>query len=200
MHNAEGGVDEVRRWNGKEKKYVYVPVPNIINVYNKSMGGVDKADMLLGLYRNKLKSTKSYCRFFHHCHDMAVNNSWIVSKYSNNEHISTFKELYRFKLEVALSMIRDGNVDIPPEVPNHLVLEEEETEDDEQPSGSTDPQAAQHVPDDCRLDGFWHFPKHVAVKPKRCRYTKCSRKSKYWCTKCRVYLCTDAKGILSYSF
>ena len=51
-------------------------------------------------------------------------------------------------------MIRDGNVDVPPEVPNHLVLGDEETADDEQPSGSTDPQAAEHVPDDCHLDGF----------------------------------------------
>ena len=106
---------------------------------------------------------------------MALNNSWIIAKYSQNENIKKYKELYCFKLEVALSMIRDGNADLPSEVPQHLKIDVEDH--DEGPH--VDPPAADHVPDNCRLDGYWHFPKHVAVKPKRCRYTHCSRKSKY---------------------
>ena len=139
----------------------------------------------------------AYRRLFHHCHDMALNNSWIIAKNCENENLAKYKELYRFKLEVALFLIRDGSIDLPPKVPQHLQIE---ADNQGQPCGSSDPPAADHVSDACRLDGYWHFPKLVATKPKRCRYTRCSRKSKYWCTKCNVYLCTDSKVILSYYF
>ena len=126
------------------------------------MGGVDKADMLLSLYRNKLKSPKAYRRLFHHCHDMALNNAWIVAKLSGIENLAKFQELYRFKLEVALALIRDGSVDVPPEVPQHLESDAGDDANQNQPD-RFDPPAADHVSESCRLDGYWHFPKHVTL-------------------------------------
>ena len=138
---------------------MYVKAPNVVNIHNKSMEGVDRTVFII-IALTLLSMTAINIR---------VNDQrWQCQHFS--------------------------------ECPHHLVLGDEDTGDDQQPSGSTDSQAAEYAPDGCRQNCFRHFQKHVAVKPKRCRYTKCSRKSKYWCTKCRVYLCTDSKGILSYLF
>lgn len=46
---------KVKRWDGKNKKHIDVPCPGLIKSYNQNMGGVDKCDMLLALYRNCMK-------------------------------------------------------------------------------------------------------------------------------------------------
>jgi len=57
-------VSEVTRWNNKAKTHEKVSCPNIVNVYNKHMGGVDLIDSLIGLYRVKIRSRKWYHRLF----------------------------------------------------------------------------------------------------------------------------------------
>ena len=51
---------EVQRYNRKAKKYINVQCPGLIKSYNECMGSVDKCDMLLALYRNRLKTRKWY--------------------------------------------------------------------------------------------------------------------------------------------
>ncbi|KAJ3641828.1 hypothetical protein Zmor_028301 [Zophobas morio] len=53
-----GSTDEVKRRNKNEKKYITVPRPEVVKLYNHSMGGVDKMDYLLTLYRIFVKSRK----------------------------------------------------------------------------------------------------------------------------------------------
>ena len=50
--------DPVKRWNGKEKKLMEFQCPEIINQYNKPMGGVDLCDILMSLFRVKLGTKK----------------------------------------------------------------------------------------------------------------------------------------------
>jgi len=69
--------DTVQRWNKKEKKYVGVERPEVIKLYNQSMGGVDKYDQLISYYRIFLKSKKWTLRMIFHAVDMAVTNSWL---------------------------------------------------------------------------------------------------------------------------
>ena len=45
---------EVQRYDRKEKKHINVKCPQLIKSYNECMGGVDKCDMLLALYRSYL--------------------------------------------------------------------------------------------------------------------------------------------------
>lgn len=50
------------RWNTEEKKNTEVERPDVVAEYNRFMGGVDLADMLLELYRVDRKSFKWYFR------------------------------------------------------------------------------------------------------------------------------------------
>ena len=52
------------------KKHINVSCPSLINAYNKNVGGVDKCDMLISLYRNSLQSKKWYKRIIFHMLDM----------------------------------------------------------------------------------------------------------------------------------
>ena len=48
-------VSPVRRWSKAEKKYIELAKPNTIDIYNKFMGGVDRADQMISFYRKKLR-------------------------------------------------------------------------------------------------------------------------------------------------
>lgn len=48
---TSGELDIVRRWSKKEKEYVNIERPEIVRVYNQSMGGVDKMDQMVSYYR-----------------------------------------------------------------------------------------------------------------------------------------------------
>ncbi|XP_040061350.1 piggyBac transposable element-derived protein 3 [Ixodes scapularis] len=50
-----GTTSQVERWDKKTREHVSVTQPEVIAKYNKSMGGVDKLDFLLSLYRTKIR-------------------------------------------------------------------------------------------------------------------------------------------------
>ena len=56
----------VERWCQKAKKRKKVQCPNMILMYNSGMGGVDLADMLIALYRIKVKTRRWYQKIFWH--------------------------------------------------------------------------------------------------------------------------------------
>nr|CAI5868147.1 unnamed protein product [Callosobruchus analis] len=45
----------VKRFCRKEKKMIYVPQPHAIKMYNENMGGVDRADQNISLYRTQIR-------------------------------------------------------------------------------------------------------------------------------------------------
>lgn len=75
-----GTQDICRRWDKKNKLYIDVKRPEIIQKYNKNMGGVDKLDFLLKIYRTFIKSKKWTLRIMTHCIDMSLANSWLEYK------------------------------------------------------------------------------------------------------------------------
>ena len=54
-----------KRWSKTAKLHQDISCPNMIMEYNKGMGGVDTADMLIALYRILIKTElwyiKPYC-------------------------------------------------------------------------------------------------------------------------------------------
>ncbi|XP_065557654.1 piggyBac transposable element-derived protein 3-like [Artemia franciscana] len=71
--------DTCRRWNVKDKSRVEVSRPAIVYEYNRHMGGVDLADMLVEMCRTHLRTRKWYMRIFWWLIDTAVCNSWLLS-------------------------------------------------------------------------------------------------------------------------
>ncbi|XP_064607844.1 piggyBac transposable element-derived protein 3-like [Liolophura sinensis] len=51
-------VDECKRYDRKLKQEITIPRPAIVSIYNKFMGGVDKADMMISLYKTKFRCRK----------------------------------------------------------------------------------------------------------------------------------------------
>jgi hypothetical protein len=70
----------VQRFDRKKKSLVFIECPEVVYLYNKSMGGVDKHDQLVSYYRTFIKSKKWTLRMLFHIFDMAVVNSWLEYK------------------------------------------------------------------------------------------------------------------------
>ena len=165
----------VRRYDRKSKQHIQVPCPGLIKSYNANMGGVDKCDMLLALYRNTLKTKKWYKRIIFHLLDLCVTNSWLLYRANTPE---CSMQLARFKFEVARSLITSRNAGIPLPAPVEVVS-----------------QPARAVNVDARYDRVDHFPKKMDISfAQRCKQKGCKRKTKFICKKCCTYLCVDSKN------
>lgn len=66
----------IQRWDKTEKLRKEIQCPSIVTTYNKSMGGVDLADMLIALYRIKVKTKRWYIKVFLHLVDICKVNAW----------------------------------------------------------------------------------------------------------------------------
>lgn len=69
---------KVQRWDRSNKKHIDVNCPSVIQEYNKSMGGVDLADMLISLYRTSFKTKRWYIKILFHLVDIAKVNAWLI--------------------------------------------------------------------------------------------------------------------------
>lgn len=73
-------VSNANRYGRKNKKNIQIPSPASIEIYNKFMGGLDKADMFLSLYRTKLRTRKWYHRIAIHLIQLGLINSYVIYK------------------------------------------------------------------------------------------------------------------------
>ena len=71
-------METTERWVKKHQTRKEIPCIQIVKAYNKSMGGVDLADMLISLYRVEVKTRRWYIKVFWHLVDVAKVNAWIL--------------------------------------------------------------------------------------------------------------------------
>lgn len=175
----------VKRYSKTEKKKVNVNCPALIHEYNKHMGGVDKANSLLGLYRTPSRARRWYYGIFTYLLDMCVVNSWLV--YKNDCSLLKKKpvSLKNFRMEVARSLRTTLKA---PKVAK--VRKNKKITTIQNPTGVR--------PDDAtRRDQLGHWPR--CVEKGRCRH--CTQGfSRISCQKCDMRLCLTPKKNCFYDF
>ncbi|XP_043226479.1 piggyBac transposable element-derived protein 3-like [Amphibalanus amphitrite] len=81
MLSTDLGVEPVttcQRYSNETKKKDDVPCPEVIKSYNANMGGIDKSDMLIHLYRTPMKSKRWYMRLFAYVIDICLTNALLL--------------------------------------------------------------------------------------------------------------------------
>lgn len=188
-----GSTDQCKRWDKQSKEYISVPRPEVIRNYNVNMGGVDKMDFLITIYRTTIRSRKWTLRMFTHALDLACTNGWLEYKakaIALGLGKKDVMDLLHFRAYIAEALI-GTNKDIQQKKrgrPSTSSLS---------PSPSVTvkhgPQEVQPV-DEVRLDGYNHLP---AIDDKsfasRCKFPECKSRTHNMCLKCNVHLCITKK-------
>ena len=105
---STGGVSLVNRWNKKRKLYEEIEIPEIVEIYNANMGGVDLFDQYMSYYRVFIKSKKWTCRMIAHGFDMAVTNFYLIYKRDCEMleiPVQERMDLLRFRLELSEALV-----------------------------------------------------------------------------------------------
>ena len=92
-YTGKDPIDVCLRYDKAAKETIEVDRPNSVAIYNAFMGGVDKSDMLLSLYRTKFRSRKWYLRIVFHLFSLSAINSWIIYRQlGGNDTLLKFQE------------------------------------------------------------------------------------------------------------
>ncbi|KAJ0175946.1 hypothetical protein K1T71_008120 [Dendrolimus kikuchii] len=101
-------VEKIQRYSKDVKKKVDVQCPQIVRQYNKHMGGVDLADMLISLYKIPFKSRRWYLGIFAQLIDICLNNAWLVYRNQNNADKKSKMSLKVFRYKVYESLLMEN--------------------------------------------------------------------------------------------
>ena len=148
------------RYSKETKKKEEVNCPSVIKSYNANMGGIDKSDMLVHLYKTPMKSKRWYMRLFAYCLDLSVCNAWLCYKRDCKSLGETRGlSLKKFRLEIYKSLSSKRPA---------LLYRRQRTSTDTSPGASTNtfelPRAIKghrsHIPDaSMRFDNtLFHVP------------------------------------------
>ena len=163
------------RWCPKECKKIAVNCPQIIKSYNRGMGGVDLADLLISHYRIIVKTNRWYIQLFWDCIDICkVSARILYDRHCSEKGIPSRKRisLLQFSLEVADSLINE-NKSIPFEgncgkVGKPRKRMSRETDSDDHPG-------KKHVTpspiDALRSDKYGHWPIFKDSQKGRCHHS-----------------------------
>ena len=87
------------RWSQAEKKRIDVDQPNVIQMYNMYMGGVDRMDQNINKYRSSIRVRKWFWPIFIHLMEAAVSNAWML--YRDHEYSHAKLSLLEFRRQIA---------------------------------------------------------------------------------------------------
>ena len=153
-------------------------------MYNKSMGGVDLADMLIALYRIEVKTKRWFIKVFWHLVDICKVNGWLLyRRHSRQLGLPGAKQkpFLQFCTEIATALINIKKA------PQSSRLGRPKKRPSTEANSHGGKRAAEPTPiNDIRYDQTGHWPLPSAYK-KRCRV--CQSYSRMTCKKCKIALC-----------
>ena len=174
-------IGEGKRCDKVGKETINISHPASVELYNKFMGGVDKADMYLALYRSKVRTRKWYHRIAFHLMSLAVINAFVVYR-----EIGGHGSLLQFITDTCRSLLASDSV------PQRDALNEPPI------AKRCRSLKANDVPDNICLDKINHWPLQCD-EPQRCKNPECGRRTRFICSKCQVFLCvTGTKCFLDF--
>lgn len=177
----------IERWCKQSKAKKDIPCPQIVKQYNKSMGGVDLADMLISLYRIPCKTKRWYVKVFWHLVDIAKVNAWILYRrhYQQRQEREPSKggkskTFLDFSSEIAEGLTRADKIN-----PTSSRGRPAKRRSIEPVARGKKPAVVLPIAD-VRYDQVGHWPQPISQK-NRCR--NCEMTCRMKCSKCGVYLC-----------
>lgn len=154
--NASGvnPVQSVKRYSQKDKRFIQVDQPHVVKLYNKNMGGVDRSDQNISLYRTSIRGKKWYFPLIAHSVDMAVHNAWQIHKHFGGamDHLS-------FRRSIANTLLTQNKKD----------------------SAIYQKGRPSQKHDELRFDGLEHY---IIPQEKQTRCGECHQKTTTRCRKC----------------
>lgn len=157
-------VTKALRYSTVEQKKVEVPRPLVVAKYNQSMGGVDRMDENISLYRIGIHGKKWWSCIFTWMIDVAIQNAWQLHRVAHPE-----MPQLDFRREITLYYCRHYGV--PPKS-----------------TGNRKRKVAEQDPTNVRFDKLSHWPRNIA-KRRRCAEVTCQSSPSTICGKCDVGLC-----------
>ena len=192
-------IGQIRRWDKKKREHINIQCPSVVRTYNLFMGGVDLMNSLIGLYRNKIRSKKYYHRLLFHFLDMTVVNCWILYRRDCKDFGVPPKNemaLFEFKQRIAECLVKEGKCAEPKKVgrPSSSSIEADHLSK-KRKGHATNPIPQKNI----RLDSTGHWPL-AKERRGRCKKPGCKASPVFFCNKCNLYLCINAKNNCFYDF
>ena len=152
-------------------------MPGAIGQYNKSMGGIDKMDMLIALYPCKFKVRRWPMKIFFHLLDLTLCNAWLLYQLEFNRTHPGEKhlDLYHFKRSVSEVWIKQN------------------TSKEYRTLRHGAGRLAEAVPRVLRFDGEDHFPHSFSGYNDRHRCALCKQLTNMFCMIYEGFLCCSGK-------
>ena len=175
-------MDQIEKWDKTAGKRKNVDCPQIAKAYNKSIGGVNLADMLIALWRISVKTKRWYIKIFWNLVDIAKVNGWILYKRHRVQLSIPRKEektLLDFSCELAKSLIK-GNKTVASSSTGRPTKKKNDVA---KKGGKT---AVAILCHDAPYNGVGHWP---VANSNKSRCHKCQKYCLMVCEKCNTYLC-----------
>lgn len=157
---------KIKRYCKEQKRKIDVDCPDIVREYNKHMGGVDLADMLIALYKIPFKSRRWYIGIFCQLLDICINNAWITQRKSKT---GKKKPLKIFRYEIFQNLTKKNRT-VPTEKVEPKII---------------NPRSARPT-NPIRFDNVGHFP-NMKADMGRCKFYQ--KNTTVYCIKCDTRLC-----------
>ncbi|KAL8575850.1 hypothetical protein ACOMHN_014855 [Nucella lapillus] len=157
----------VRRWARAQRQFVQIEQPDLIKVYNATMGGVDRADQNINTYRITMRTKKWWWPFFAHALELVMQNAWLLYRRTDAQNAESLDLLAFRRRVVQVYLMRHAAIAMPRHAAQ-LALP-----------------AVHKVPNEVRFDGVGHFA-GPSQTTKRCAL--CKKNTMKLCLKCTVGL------------
>lgn len=184
-------VGKCKRWVKNSR--AEIDRPAIVSEYNQFMGGVDLLDMLLELYRIKVRTNRGYLRIIHWGFNVGVVNSWLIyRKHCKELGVQKYLPLIKFMSQIAAG----------------LTTAKKEPKKRGRPSietvGKAPPKKKLKVSTlpclDTRYDQIGHFAQvSTSGRCKHCN-NRTAGFTKFKCIKCNVHFCLHVRKNCFYDF